>query len=68
MKWIRLDNDLIKLTRLANVLAANGFNVELQFNNLILQVPSNYNIDEFVKRLPITNQFLLQDRKLSIRL
>lgn len=68
MKWISLNNDLIKISRLANVLVANGFTVELRFSNLAITVPSNYELDTFIKKLPITNRFVVKGRQLNIEL
>lgn len=68
MKWITLTNDMIKLSRLANILAANGFTVELQFSNLAITVPYNYNLNNFINKLPITNRFVVNDRQLNIEL
>jgi len=68
MKYVTLTNDMIKLSRLANVLAANGFTVELQFSNLAITVPYQYNLNSFINRLPITNRFVVRDRQLNIEL
>jgi len=68
MKYVTLNNDLIKLSRLANVLAANGFTVELQMSNLAITVPYQYNLNTFINKLPITNKFVVRDRQLNIEL
>ena len=68
MKWITLHNDLIKISRLATVLAANGFVVELQFSNLAITVPYKYDLNSFINKLPITNRFVVRDRQLNIEL
>ena len=68
MKWITLNNDLIKISRLATVLAANGFVVELQFSNLAITVPYKYDLNSFINKLPITNRFVVRDRQLNIEL
>jgi len=68
MKWITLTNDMIKLSRLATVLAANGFTVELQFSNLTITIPDHYNLNSFINKLPITNRFVVRNRQLNIEL
>jgi len=68
MNWVTITNDLLKITRLATMLSNNGFKLELQNNNLILIVPTYYNFDNFVKSIPITNQFLIDNRTIIIKL
>lgn len=68
MKWITLNNDLIKISRLATVLAANGFIVELQFSNLAITVPGHYHLSNFINNIPITNRFVIRGRTLNIEL
>lgn len=68
MRYVTLTNDMIKLSRLATVLAANGFTVELQFSNLAITVPHHYNLNSFINKLPITNRFVVRDRQLNIEL
>ena len=68
MRYVTLHNDLIKISRLATVLAANGFVVELQFSNLAITVPYKYDLNSFINKLPITNRFVVRDRQLNIEL
>lgn len=68
MRYVTLNNDLIKISRLATVLAANGFVVELQFSNLAITVPYKYDLNSFINKLPITNRFVVRDRQLNIEL
>lgn len=72
MQWVLVDNDHFKLTRLSNMLARNGFSIHTRQINFdvyyCFNVPVQYNLDQFVSRLPITNEFILKDRIIMIRL
>ena len=68
MRWVTIDDNLIKITRLANLLANNGFILELQNNNLVLNVPAKYNYEQFIKSIPIANNFLIKNRTIIIEI
>ncbi len=72
MQWVSVDNDQFKLTRLSNVLARNGFSIHTRQINFdvyyCFHVPYDYDITQFANKLPITNDFILKDRVIMIKL
>lgn len=72
MQWVLVDNDQIKLMRLSNMLARNGFSIHTRQINFDLyycfNVPMQYDLNQFVNRLPIVNDFILKDRVVMIKL
>jgi len=72
MQWVSVDNDHFKLTRLSNMLVRNGFSIHTRQINFdvyyCFNVPTQYDLDQFVNRLPIVNEFILKDRIVMIKL
>lgn len=72
MQWVLVDNDHIKLHKLSNVLASNGFSIHTRQINFDLyycfHVPLQYDLNQFVNKLPIINDFILKDRVVMIKL
>lgn len=72
MQWVSVDNDQFRLTRLSNVLARNGFTIHTRQINFDMyycfNVPVQYDLTQFFNRLPITNEFILKDRVIMIKL
>lgn len=72
MQWVLVDNDHFKLTRLSNMLACNGFSIHTRQINFdvyyCFNVPVQYDLNQFVSRLPIVNDFILKDRVVMIKI
>ncbi len=72
MRWVLVDNDQVKLMRLTNVLISNGFGVGTRQINFDLfyciNVPMQYDMSQFIRKLPVLNDFEIQDRIIMIRL
>ena len=72
MQWVLVDNDQVKLMRLTNVLISNGFSIHTRQINFdvyyCMHVPAQYDLNQFVSKLPIVNEFILKDRVIMIRL
>ena len=72
MRWILVDNDNFRLTRLSAVLTRNGFTIHTRQINMSVyycfNVPLRYDITQFVNKLPIRNEFILKDRVIMIKL
>jgi len=72
MQWVWVSNDQFKLTKLSNILASNGFSIHTRQINFDMyycfHVPFNYDITQFINKLPIVNDFILKDRVIMIKL
>lgn len=72
MHWVLVNNDQFKLNKISNILANNGFGIHMRQINFDMyycfNVPLQYDIEEFVKKLPIVNNFIFEDRTIMIKL
>lgn len=60
MQWVLITKD--KLSALTRLLYSNGFHVYTQLSDhfyYCIVVPDHYDIQEFVRKIPIKNDFLI---------